>query len=99
MKSITPFDPINFVIIYSIVIFIFPFVIYAINCSEYFLRIVKKFSKGDVKQALREPVGRKLKKWLLVTAISWVLGIVSLVLIMTILESNNFLINHSKGIY
>ena len=57
---------------------------------------VKAFRKENTKSKY---LYGKVKRWFVITILSWVLGFIVLGITLFTLEQNNLLINHSKGIY
>lgn len=86
-----PIDPTPYVILYVFIFFILPFSVLSKNQIKYVYKLY--FSERD------EVLEKIVKKWFFITLISWVIGFFLLGLVLFILESNNLLINHSKGLY
>ncbi len=102
-----------YVLVYSILVFFCPwcvFIIYVI-CELRFLsknnvyvsfdlnpiRALQKVSKFRKENEKSKFLYGKVKKWLIIMLISWVIGFMILVITFFILDKNNLLINHSSG--
>ncbi len=109
-----PINPTPYVLIFIILVFLCPwsvlctYVIYDVrilsknNVFSFDLnpiRALRKVSKFREKNDKSKYLNEKVKKWLIITLISWVIGFLCLGITLFLLEKNNLLINHSKGIY
>jgi hypothetical protein len=105
-----PINPVPYIIPYVIFFFLLPwsvFVIKLVSEIYYLYRNKKGLNIYSYKDAMRITKSnpeflkryKDVKKWLLITIIIWLIAFFSLIIILRIMEYNNLLINHSKGIY
>jgi hypothetical protein len=115
LLNIFPIDPTPFIIPYAVVFFLLPWLIYVVLLFSNSFDLIKKSEKkyklfipflslkeaNNIYKSNSDSLKKykKLKKWLLICVISWIAGFFLLALILFIMESNNLLINHSKGLY
>jgi len=110
-----PINPTPFVLVYAFIVFFCPWCIYIIclirelrflinNDIIHFFnldffkmwRITKQFRKNNPEAKY---FYRKVKIWFVITLVSWLIGFFLLAITLYILECNNLLVNHSKGMY
>ena len=108
-----PIDPTPFVIPYAIIIFLLPWIICAsfmirnmaflskkglLNWGLDFekQKLAREFMKSDPQA---RSLYKQLKRWMIITIALWVGGFAVLGTTLYLMEENDLLINHSKGLY
>ena len=113
--KIFPIDPTPFIIPYAVIFFLLPFLIYAYHSIAEISLVVKKSDQKykfvipfvSLLETMKirrndEEVGKKFKKaikWLIICTITWLVGFFLLAAILIIMNSNDLLIDHSRGLY
>ena len=110
-----PIDPTPYVMLYIFVVFCCPWFIFSVSLTHELLYLRKNTSLGwsllNTPSVMRaasmyrknDPVAERLHnrviRSLIFVATCWVVGLMILFLTLYFMETNNLLINHSKGIY
>lgn len=96
--NVFPIDPTPIIIPYAIIVFLFPWLVFVYFCLRRWGIISNKFPRFD-KTTDSDSIGKIQIKWMLITFLCWFLGFALMAGTLFLLEENNLLINHSKGIY
>lgn len=108
-----PIDPTPFVIPYAIVVFLCPWIVYGsfilrelalISKSGIYKQhlglkryaVIREFRKNNPQANY---LHRKAIRWGITTGIMWITGFIILGTTLYLMEENDLLINHSKGLY
>ncbi len=110
-----PINPTPYIFAYFVIVFLCPWFRFAVcffsdlrylrksnelKLDEFnFIKRRKRIKKFRKENEQARKSYSKVKKWFVITLISWILGFVVLGVVLLILEQNDLLINHSKGIY
>lgn len=109
-----PLDPTPFVFAYVIAVFIFPWAVFCSYLIREWNYLKQKKVVGWLWVHPRQwskiwefrntdPRSKylfgKVKQWMFITFVAWVVGFVILGVTLYLLDANDLLINHSKGIY
>jgi len=107
-----PIDPTPFVIPYAIIVFLCPWIIYGAYLIRSMMLFAREglyrqhlFNRTEARNEIRKTnpeidhIYKKAIRWLIITLGMWIIGFTVLGTTLYLMEENNLLINHSKGLY